>query len=492
MSDISIWQQVIKKELKIDQVERFLRKELPEGGFLSLLETAAPDWYSPSNRPPALSCSWTDSTSDLSTTIPELMKVGVWDFIFDPQLMGINETQLHQKLSGLSSTDARIWPILHWKNRYPQGCVPVISASEVHSIGGHAVHELAFILDELIQWAQSKPTSKIGIAIHCDNEFFKSIAKIRALKAITLAMLKELGSAHLFESITWIGRSSWREFTAFDSGSNILRNATALSAAYIGGVDVVESLPYDLLIESSTAINERAQRLSLTSQLVLQQESFLGEVSDASSGSFSIEALTRTLGENAWSLMQELQGLDDKISYLKPKIDEHWAQVRNSFNTRKLLQTGVNDFPDASEKVLLKEKFKNSPSVRLAEGFEGLRIAMQRLKPIKVAVVVAGDYAALNARLSFTKNFFELLGLQVIESENGIDLNQAQDWLDQSNTHVWAIVAADSDHGKIKITSKKSRIYLAGKTKLEGIHNIYSGVDVYHALAELLKWGSSL
>lgn len=491
MSDISSWQQVLKKELKTDQVERFLRRHMPEGGFLSLLETHGPEWHSPSSQTPALSYTCTDEKKDLNKVIPELMKQGVWDFILDPQLMGISQDSLAALLKTLKESDARVWPILPWTQVHSQ-CTPVINVTEVHSWGGHAVHEMAYTLDQLIQWAQTSQPKKIGVGIYCDREFFKSIAKIRAMKAITLSMLKELGSLHLFENITWIGRISWRDFTAFDSGSNILRNATALSAAYIGGVDVVESLPYDLLIDSSLNMKERAERLTLTSQLVLQQESFLGEVSDASNGSFSLEALTRTLGENAWALMQELQDQKDKLSYLKPKVDEYWKEVQKNFNTRKLIQTGVNDFPDASERVQLKEKFVHSPHVRVAQDFEELRLSMQKIKSIKVAVVVLGDYAALNARLSFTKNFFELLGLEVVESGKGLEINQAQEWLAQTKTKVWAVVAPDAEHEKIKLSNQPARIYLAGKTKLPDVHNIYAGMDVYQALDELLQWGRSL
>lgn len=484
------WEEALAKELKTDQIERFLKRALPEGGQVSLLSRGTQAWSAPAALPAALSYTVTDDTN-LQEKISELLKLGVWDFIIDPFLLGWDEATLKRKLSEIKPSEARIWVLAAAADSVAK---PVIHAAPVLAMGGHAVHEMAYLLTQIIEHAQKPNVTELAVAVSCDTHFFKSIAKLRAMKALAQAALIELGQTALFENVSWIARSSWREFTAFDAGSNILRNATAVSAGLIGRAHVVESLPYDLLIQTTGVVRERAQRLVLTSQLVLQQEAGLGEMADAASGSFAIEELTRTLGEEAWRLMQQLQANGaDKLAILRPSIEEHWAQVQKKFNTRKLVQTGVNDFPEATEEVQLKERFLRPDHQRLGLSFETLRLQAQNLKPRPtVALAVTGNYAALNARLSFAKNFFELLGLEVVESGKGLSPEEITPWAQSTKASIWALVAADADHEGLSVAVPAGvRLYLAGKTTKSGMTNLYAGMDVRAALAELLAWGGA-
>lgn len=477
--DLSQWEAALKKELKTEQIERFLKRALPEGGEQQLLSQRGATWAAPAGRPAALSYTFT-GPEDLAKSIEELGKLGVWDFIVDPFLLSWDEQTMHAKLAALHIEHARLWVL------GPTSVgTTVIHACEVQAQGGHAVHEMAQLLVRLIEWAQTSG-APVGVAVTCDRELFKSIAKLRAMKAITQHMLGVLNKTELFERITWIGRSSWRDFTSFDAASNILRNATALCAAFIARADVVESLPYDLLIDADASVRERAQRLMLTSQLVLQQEANLGEVADAASGSFALEELTRTLGEQAWAWMQKLTSGAPSGAF-EQSISEHWEKTRKQFDTRRLVQTGVNDFPEAHERVKLKARFQKQDHVRLGQGFEALRLSAPSLK---VAVAVVGDYANLNARLSFTKNFFELLGLDVVESGKGLNSAAAEEWLKETGASVWALVAADADHEQLAMAAPSSvRVYLAGKTTKAGMVNIFAGMDVRAALNDLSSWG---
>ena len=481
------WESALKKELKTEQIERFLKRALPEGGEQSLLSRSNQSWLAPARESAALSFTFTQEC-DLNQKIAELLKLGVWDFIIDPFLLGWEQATIVTKLASIKESDARIWVIGPTQTHHP-----VIHATAVIASGGHAVHEMGLLLSQIIDWASAGNTTQIGVAVQCDREFFKSIAKLRAMKAVTLAALKELKKEDLFDFIMWVARSSWRDFTAFDAASNILRNATAVSAGLVGRADVVESLPYDLLIDSDAILSYRAERVGLTTQLVLQQEAGLGEVADAASGSFALEELTRTLGESAWTLMQQLQASSDKLGLLTPLIQTHWTKVQQQFNTRKIVQAGINDFPEATERVHLKKRFQNIDHRRLGMAFEQLRLKTQDLlAPPTVAIAVVGDYAALNARLSFTKNFFELLGLKVLEPGHGLKESEVVQWTKNTKCSVWAIVAADADHEALSMQVPiTTRLYLAGKTVKSGMINLHAGMDVRLALEDLLLWAGA-
>ena len=484
------WVALVKKELKTDDIKRLLERPLPEGGHLPMLAQNQQSWFDASFKRAALSYTWTRESEVDWKRLPDFVGQGVWDFILDPMLLGWDDKKLQSELSLaapiLKSTPARLW-VCSDKVLLPSGAFQVISASDVVAQGGHAVHEMALLLTRLIDWGKTNPTQSIAVAVTLDREFFKSIAKKRAMKALVEAAFKEMECVDLLSRITWMARSSWRDFTGYDSGNNMLRNATAVAAAYIVGAGVVESLPSDLLIEASTADRAVAARLATTTQLVLQNESQLGEVADPASGGFAVEHLTRTLGEETWKLMQQLISLsgEERWTQLAPAVTAHWQEQQKKFTTRRLVQTGVNDFPNALEEIKFTPRFLRDDHVRLGRGFEELRQSLPKQKPT-VAVAVVGDYAALQARLNFTKNYFELLGLHVVESGKGLAVAEAHEWLQREAAPVTAWVSKDEDHAQLK--SVGSRCYVAGKTPVEGCLNIFAGQDVLQVLKELSTW----
>ncbi len=483
------WEAVVKKELKTEELGRFLSRPLPEGGQRATLATHANAWFDPSFRRAALSYTWTREEDVNWGQLPELVKRGVWDFILDPFLLGWDDARLVKELThageALQVCEARLW-VCHDTALLPQKAFRVLGAHEVVARGGHAAHELGLLLSHLIGWAQSHQGESIAVGVTLDSELFKSIAKKRALKAITEAAFREMGCVDLLSRVTWMARANWREFTALDYSNNVLRNATTVAAGYIAGAGVVESLPFDLIASLPKLERDRAQRLGLTTQLVLQNESFLGEVADPAAGGYTLEQLTHSLGEEAWKVMQRLMALpaSERETHLGVEMDQRWEDVQKRFRHRRLVQTGVNDFPEASEAVQIHPRWMKADHVRLARDFEELRLGLTN-KP-RVAIAVIGDYAALQARFNFTKNYFELLGLEVVDSGAGLSVSDANAWLISQKAPVTAWVSSDEDHAQL--TAVGERCYLAGKTTVPGCLNLFAGQDVLVTLEALVLW----
>jgi len=475
----SRWQAAIRQELKTDDLERYLQRRLREGVSWPLLATAATPWAAPVGGQAALSHTWVREPVD--GEVARLGARGVWDFIFDPFLLGWDDAATQEWLAKWRHDNTRLWVLA--AGPVPAGAQSVLHVTGVWARGGHAVHELAGLLDQVICWARAPQPAPVGVALTMDREYFKSIAKTRALKAMVLAALKELGREELWDSLTFIARSSWRDFTALDPASNILRNATALAAAYVSGAQVVESLPHDLLLVEQTPA---AAHLALAGQLVLQQEALLSEVDDAAQGAFAIEDMTRQLAEAAWALMQQMQGMDDATRWLEAVAAASWQEVARAMRTRRLVQAGVNDFPEACAHVALHARFTRSDHVRTAAEFEGLRLRAQGQSPLRVALVVAGEWAALQARLNFARNVFELIGAQVIDPGRALANDEADEWLSQQQVDVWAWVAADGVAPMVPLRS--TRAYVAGKTTPVGFLPLHAGMDVVTLLTDLLDW----
>lgn len=485
--NLELWTEVLKKELKTDNVERVLSRSTAEGLKHSLLTVEAPSWFDARAKQAALSYTWTKKSELKWQTVAELYKQGVWDFILDPELLGLSDQELLQELQKAEvhcgELGIRLW-VHHASLKLPKFACRIVSASESFRQGASSSLEMGFVLDQVIAWAKTNPQESIAVALYAESALFQSIAKLRAMKAITEAALTAIESAHLLSRIAWMARPAWREFTAFDASNNILRNATSLVAGYLSGAHVVESLPYDLLLEESSE-REQVQRIALTSQLVLSSEASLSEVMDPSAGSYFLEDLTRKLGQAAWGVMQKLSGLssEEKKNYLKAQATEHWSGLLEKYRTRKLVQTGVNDFPLVTDAVKIAKPFQENDHVRLAREFEELRLSLKN-KP-KVALAVVGDYAALQARLNFSKNYFEILGLTVSDPQRGLALEEAKSWLKQEKPDVVVWVSSDEEHAKLsKVTDWT---YVAGKTQVDGCRNIFAGQNVYQTLKELAE-----
>lgn len=481
----TLWQELLKKELKTDDLGRFLKRPSPEGFEFELLATQASAWRDSHFRRAALSMCFCDQSQIDWKQIPSFVQMGVWDFILDPFLLDWDEARLLSEKSAmevaLRQSAARIW-IAHPTVALPDGASRILDAQDIHTQGGHAVHELSCLLSRVIDWAQNKPDESLALAIYMDREFFKSIAKMRALKVVTEAALTEMNQRELLSRITWMARVSWRDFTAFDQASNMLRNANSVAAGYLAGAAVVESLPADLLVKNG--LTQESARVALTTQLILQNEAELGEVTDPASGCYSIENLTQSLAQKAWSEMQHLQSLSPEArkSYLSESVRAHWNEIQDKFKKRKIVQAGVNDFAQVDEHVELKSRWQKKDHVRLGRDFEELRLKMGNSRP-QVMIRVVGDYAALQARFNFTKNYFELLGLAPQEKHFG-HMETALDWQDKSEIQVW--VTSDDCHEKLKSVGK--RTYLAGKSTVTGCVNIYQGLNIWQSLQELLNW----
>jgi hypothetical protein len=481
----SLWHELLKKELKTDDLGRFLKRPLLEGFELDLLATRSESWRDGNFRRAALSMSLCDESLIDWQQIPSWVASGVWDFILDPFLLGWDDSRLMEEMTHIDSVikicPARIW-IAHSTIPLPQGAFRILSAREIHARGGNAIHEMSSILSQVIDWAQSDRDESFAIAVYMDREFFKSIAKMRALKAMIESALSALGRQELLSRLTWMARVSWRDFTAFDQASNMLRNANSVAAGYLTGAAVVESLPADLLVENGLKLE--SSRVALTTQLILQNEAGLGEVSDPSSGCYSIENLTRALADKAWSEMQHLQSLpsESRETYLIEKAKSHWKEVQDKFKKRKIVQAGVNDFAQAEETVVLKTRWKRADHVRLGRDFEELRMQLGNSRP-RVMIRLVGEYAALQARFNFAKNFFELLGLNP-QDRKFSEPSAALAWRDESEIQVW--VTGDDLHPQL--IGVGERCYVAGKTSVLNCENIFHGIDICHSLKELLQW----
>ncbi len=359
----------------------------------------------------------------------------------------------------------------------------IISGAEAHDLGGHSIQELA-VLAKLLTKA---PDQETFIGVFVDSHFFHNIAKLRAARLLAQKIFQENGHR---STPKLVALTSYQGWTVYERYSNMLRNETAVAAAYIAGADHVQSAGYNSLVElearerRSDEHVERSRRMARNTGHILGLESMLGVVDDASSGSFHLENLTRALCEEAWGLMQRLLKGEELALDLARVREERLRLVKH----RRLIFSGINDYPDVTEELGIALK---APSVfRPARVFEELRLRMEKLPRPVVYVALFGDYGALNARLNFVKNYFELLGLRVRDPGRSVT-DLAAFTTDLGTRREELVVLCSTDEGYSLLTqaaaqSQAAHRYVAGKTEIPGHKNLFAGQNAYEVLEELV------
>jgi len=270
----------------------------------------------------------------------------------------------------------------------------------------------------------------IYFRLAADVEQFLTIAKFRALRMLWARVEEACKLVPGRPLVT--AETAWRMMTKRDPYVNMLRATIAVVAAGLGGADAITVLPFS----TALGLPERfARRIARNTQLVLLEESSLARVTDPAAGAGGIEDMTEQLCRAAWTEFQEIERAGGAWAALEQgMIQQKVAAVRAarhlSVARRKDAFTGTSDFPDLAETPVSvldvapvapsppsALAFEPLPRIRLAEPFEALRDASDRMlartgaRP-KIFLANLGTPADFTARASFAKNFFAAGGIE--------------------------------------------------------------------------------
>jgi len=104
-----------------------------------------------------------------------------------------------------------------------------------------------------------------------------------------------------------------------DPWTNMLRIMSAGFGSVIGGADFITTRPFTDAIGHATGFGHRIAR---NMQLMMMEESQLGQVKDAAYGSYFHERMTDSLARAAWTEFQQIEseGGIDNIEPFKARI----------------------------------------------------------------------------------------------------------------------------------------------------------------------------
>jgi Methylmalonyl-CoA mutase len=471
------WEKTLKKELKLEDISSKTSKKQIEGGSWPTLSLSHEQELSL-----PVSEEWKKAAQTyvllgdaILSEIEDDLKEGVRVFFFYQEHL---PPQKWKEIQVLFSSHPDAQDI----ESFVIGHGDLLSGREAHLKGGHSVQELA-LLGRKIFFAQDLD---LKLGVYVDSQFFKNIAKLRAAKLLAFKIFE---AQKVSKKISLVALTSYREWTLYERYSNMLRNEAAVASSFIGGADFVQSSGYQNLLELETlavdsAHRERSLRMGRNTSHILSLESMLGVVEDAAYGSYHLENLTQHYASGAWELLKKILPMSEQEceNFFKEETSAVRETRQTQVRTRKSVLAGMNDFPDAKEKIEINLEPK-AMGYRVSRDFEDLRIKVENLKKKPtIRVAILGDYGSLNARVNFVKNYFELLGLEVKET---LDLSNPRE-------DIIILCASDEDYPKLAIPDFKSEKFIAGKFEMPGYQNLFAGQNVYEVLEKVVsRWSHS-
>ncbi len=378
------WEDVVKKQLKTDDIYAILQKENLEG--LSVKP------YYDSVSKPLQNLPKVEESTHLVAKYHSSLEGEVYAFLLDENVEGledkslfINNKELAEHIS--PSEDDRYFSLIDVFDE-KSGTLNLQLAKELlakdfqrniavdisfHQNGGASIiQQIAIVLakvKELVEVFGSEIFQKIIFKVAIGSNYFFEIAKIRALKLTFNQLTKE----HGLNEIPYIfAETSLRNKTVHDEENNLIRSTLELAAGMIGGADAVFSNDYK--IDNG---NELSDEISFKQQIVLAYESIINVFEDAANGSYYVEDLTGQMAEKSWQYFLEIENNGGYIENLKTgkiqkDIYNQAVAEQNWVKDGKIKLIGINLYPTLETKTSAEDLYSENEikEVRWSEMYE--------------------------------------------------------------------------------------------------------------------------
>lgn len=254
----------------------------------------------------------------------------------------------------------------------PAARIAVASSLPYHDAGGHAVDELAYGIATALCYvraledgglAPAIAARAVGLRFAVGRNIFLEMAKLRAARVLWAKALAAGGVTNVPPSIHAV--ASARTLSKRDPWVNMLRTTTQTFAAICGGADIITTHAFDAALGHPS---ELGRRMARNTQIVLGEESRLGQVVDPAGGSWYVESITDKLARAAWSQLQSIENRGGVIACLKDgtarqSMNARWSELASSIRRRKVAVTGVTEFANLQEQLPSPPKARDEESV---------------------------------------------------------------------------------------------------------------------------------
>jgi methylmalonyl-CoA mutase N-terminal domain/subunit len=248
------------------------------------------------------------------------------------------------------------------RERIPQWNTVSISGYHLREKGASAVQEVAFTLANGMAYVQAAIDAgmdvddfgpRLAFFFNGHNNVFQEIAKFRAARNMWAHAMRERFGATDPRSMTmrFHTQTGGSTLTAQQPQNNVVRVALQCFAAVCGGTQSLHANGYD---EALALPSERAARIAVRTQQIVQHESGAADTVDPFAGSYYVESLTAEIERRAWKLIErvdELGGSVAAISFIKQEVEESAFSYHERERTGQNVVVGVNRYVDEEAEV---------------------------------------------------------------------------------------------------------------------------------------------
>ena len=366
----------------------------------------------------------------------------------------------------------------------PAARAVTVDTTVYHAAGADEVLDLAIALSTGVAYLRAMTDHGLSVAaalaeiefsLAAGVDLFMTVAKLRAARRLWARVAEASGGAAAMA--LHVGTAE-RVISRRDPWVNMLRATIAGFAAGIAGADSVAVAPYD---QGWGLPTDFGRRIARNAQVILLEESALGQVIDPAGGSWFIEDLTERLAQAAWHRFQEIEAAGGVAAMLadgrlQAAVAEVWAARERDLAHRRTQIIGVNMFPNLDEEAPAPPSMawpeivapwharrpvpaavdgdlatrvaaaRHGAAIgdlsgmaaadgedaapitahRLGEGFEALRDASDAWAEAhgqrpRVFIAALGTPAAHGARVDFTRNYLAAGGIEAIDGQGAPD-----------------------------------------------------------------------
>ncbi|WP_288445756.1 methylmalonyl-CoA mutase family protein [uncultured Chryseobacterium sp.] len=381
---LSNWENLVKKQLKTEDIYSVLEKQNLEGVEVKPFYTEV--------QKPLSNLPRVEESTHLVARYHESLEEEVFAFVLDQNVENLDQKTIfvnNKELAGHispkeedqyfslidvfnekeGSIDDQLVKELLAKEFKRSICVDI----SLHQNAGAAIYQQLGIAlakaKELVEAYGSEIIHKLIFRIAVGGNYFFEMAKLRAFKMVFNQFSKEYG----LDEVPYIfAETSLRNKAVADNENNLIRSTLELASAMIGGADAVFSNNY--LVDRST---DNSEEISFKQQIVLAYESIINVFEDASNGSYYVEDITRQFAEKAWDLFVEIEEAGGYLKLIQQgtiqkKIYDHAIEEQQWIEEGKIKLIGVNLYPKLDVKKTIADLYneKEIKAVRWAEMFE--------------------------------------------------------------------------------------------------------------------------
>ena len=231
-----------------------------------------------------------------------------------------------------------------------------ISGYHMQEAGATAVQELAFTIADGLEYVRAATSrgldidefaGRLSFFFAIGMNFFMEVAKLRAARLLWARVIRQFEPKNASSLMLRTHcQTSGVSLTEQDPYNNIVRTTVEALAAVLGGTQSLHTNSFD---EAIALPSEAAARVARNTQLILAEETGVTHVVDPLGGSYYVEALTASLADEAWKLIEEVEALGGMTKAVesgmpKLRIEEAAARRQARIDRGEEVIVGVNKY----------------------------------------------------------------------------------------------------------------------------------------------------